>query len=340
LHLSLAGTDTVTLIQAICNGDSFYFYGQYLHATGQYDTLLTNGCDTLVTLYLVVAYPSPLTRVYDTICSNDSILFNGIYYDTSGTYTAHLSNVNGCDSAVNLYLTVNALPDTALSPIICMGDTFYIGGDAYYIGGNYTDTFTSINGCDSIINLSLLVSGSVSDSIAAYCPQTPGNPVNDCGNTTGFSAQFQGEVDSFYWRVGDTVWYNLSSLLVGLPEDSAGEGLNLAVIADNTYTVCLTALSSCGSATFCDTFQITTAGIATLNAAAAVSIYPNPANSLLYIKTEGIHPENIIIYDVDGQAVLTQPFTPELDIHNLAPGVYLLEINSVEGVARKRWVKT
>jgi hypothetical protein len=83
----------------------------------------------------------------------------------------------------------------------------------------------------------------------------------------------------------------------------------------------------------------TTTGIARV-LSSAITIYPNPAGNLIYIKTEGLHPETITIYDAAGRKINTMPYAPEVDIHNVSAGVYLMEINSLEGVARKRWVKT
>tara|TARA_B110000858_G_scaffold120937_1_gene138029 strand:+ start:309 stop:3977 length:3669 start_codon:yes stop_codon:yes gene_type:complete len=40
---------------------------------------------------------------------------------------------------------------------ICNGDSIVVGANSYFISGSYTDILTAINGCDSIINTSLIV---------------------------------------------------------------------------------------------------------------------------------------------------------------------------------------
>jgi hypothetical protein len=154
-------------------------------------------------------------------------------------------------------------------------------------------------------------------------------------------AEFSTPVDSFYWTINNSVFRNLDTLLVAIPEDSSGNPqFDLIVSPFNSYPVCLTAYSGCGEASICDTLNIWFEGIQPVNPDNAVSLYPNPASNLIYIKTEGLHPETITIYDAAGRKINTMPYAPEVDIHNLSAGVYLMEINSLEGVARKRWVKT
>jgi len=71
----------------------------------------------------------------------------------------------------------------------------------------------------------------------------------------------------------------------------------------------------------------------------SVKIYPNPASDILYIQTQNIQPQTLSIHDVNGQLVSTMRFVPQVDVSNLAPGVYLIEVSAPEGVARRRFVK-
>ena len=71
----------------------------------------------------------------------------------------------------------------------------------------------------------------------------------------------------------------------------------------------------------------------------SIILYPNPATTQLFIKTENIQPVSITVYDVDGRKIFTQPFKAEVNINQLRSGVYSMEVNSNEGVVRKRFVK-
>ncbi len=71
------------------------------------------------------------------------------------------------------------------------------------------------------------------------------------------------------------------------------------------------------------------------------SVYPNPATSQLFIETNGIPVTEINIYSTTGSLVsqTTLPQTKSIDISQLATGVYLTEIKTTQGWAKRRWVK-
>jgi hypothetical protein len=85
--------------------------------------------------------------------------------------------------------------------------------------------------------------------------------------------------------------------------------------------------------------DISATGIATVQASPAVTIFPNPTNSKLMIRTSNMHATGITIYDMNGRKVWQQNFAPEIDISTLTPGIYTLEITGTEGSVRKRLEK-
>jgi hypothetical protein len=225
---------------------------------------------------------------------------------------------------------------------LCAGGTFYIGNTPYTSTGNYTDTIQSAGGCDSVVNLALTVNpvpvvtlsfdSLIADSLFGldttqiiWCPNYfPYNIALTGGSPAGGTYSGVGVAN-------DTFYNDL------LP------GYNLLDTITYAYTLagCTGTAQQIVQITICipDTTTKDTTGIGTLHAANAISLYPNPANNLIYTQTQGIHPQTIAIYDVDGRLVSTMRFAPEIDVHQLTPGVYLMEINSTEGLARIRWVK-
>lgn len=71
--------------------------------------------------------------------------------------------------------------------------------------------------------------------------------------------------------------------------------------------------------------------------AIAVKLYPNPTSSVLHVEAEDI--ESIRLYNINGQ-LLVQQQTGVLDMQALADGVYFVRVDTKQGSATKRIVKT
>ncbi len=142
----------------ICQGDLFFYGGQVLSQSGDYNFLLEDsyGCDSLVTLHLDVI-PTTQTNIEVDICQGEFYTLGGIDYATSGVYPVNLVSSFGCDSLVILRLTV--IPDIKriLQARICHGETYEFEGQILTSDGTYTATYQAYNGCDSIITLFLSV---------------------------------------------------------------------------------------------------------------------------------------------------------------------------------------
>ena len=159
-------------IQAtICSNETYDFNGRILSTSGAYtDTLQTaNGCDSIVTLNLTVN-PVANTNLSTAICEGATYTENGFNVSEAGTYTQNLQTINGCDSVVTLTLTVNPVASTTLSAAICEGSVYTENGFNASEAGTYTQNLQTINGCDSIVTLSLTVNPVASTTFtAAIC---------------------------------------------------------------------------------------------------------------------------------------------------------------------------
>lgn len=156
------------LSESICAGESFFFNGQTLTETGEYTAQLNTfqGCDSTVVLQLIVE-EEIITELNEDICLGQTYLFNGEELNTSGEYLATLSSYQGCDSTINLNLTVIPPVEVFEEAEICEGESFEWQGQTYNMTGDYKIVLTAFNGCDSIVNLSLLVHPSYDQNISA-----------------------------------------------------------------------------------------------------------------------------------------------------------------------------
>ena len=82
-------------------------------------------------------------------------VFNpGWYYLT---VTDAFNGCSGVDSVQVYYDPTSPIPPTSLEIEICEGESYAVGTSTYFNEGNYTDTLSSFEGCDSIVNLALAV---------------------------------------------------------------------------------------------------------------------------------------------------------------------------------------
>ena len=174
-------TRRFTWNRIICEGQSFSLSGQSYTTSGIYQgrRFGTGGaCDTLITLNLnVIPRQTILPAV--TRCSNQPYSFNGLSLTSSGTYFDTLINSLGCDSILQLNLTINPAYNQNQSIVVCSGTSYAFGGQNLTTSGNYSHTYTTVNGCDSLVDLTLSFAGTgsqvtiqSSSNTNGFCPGT------------------------------------------------------------------------------------------------------------------------------------------------------------------------
>jgi gliding motility-associated-like protein len=105
----------------------------------------------------VTVYPQFTTNLNVSICDGDTYFFNGQNISTAGTYQSSLQSINGCDSIVNLSLSINPVYYSTFDTSICQGNILSFGGQNLTNSGQYSATFQSQNGCDSLVTLNLTI---------------------------------------------------------------------------------------------------------------------------------------------------------------------------------------
>lgn len=160
-------TKSDTAIEA-CN--SIVWNGTTYFTTGTYTYTTTNsvGCDSIATLRFTNNQTA--STISATAC--DSFTLNNTVYYQSGQYKQVLSNANakGCDSTINLNLTILTATDTTVSLISC--DSLQVNGISYYTTGNYTQNFNNRAGCDSTVHLVLTINKSTTSTLTATACDT------------------------------------------------------------------------------------------------------------------------------------------------------------------------
>lgn len=125
-----------------------------------------NGCDSLVHLHLTINAVAN-TEESITICASDLPYYYAAFDTTflAGTvsrdYVFHRTNLAGCEDVATLHLTVNPTFNYTTSQIICQNELPYTWRDTtFQVGtqsGVYQFSRTTVDGCDSLVSLALIV---------------------------------------------------------------------------------------------------------------------------------------------------------------------------------------
>ena len=167
----IEGFDTVT----ICQGIDYTFIDTTIADAGDYTKLVqTNaGCDSLIYLHLIVE-PILTDTVYASTCLGVPYPFNGTDYSVAGTYDANLVTAQGCDSIATLVLSIDPIIEGFDTVTICQGIDYDFLGTLLFAPGDYSDTIQTAEGCDSLINLHLIIDDLLTETIvASTCQGVP-----------------------------------------------------------------------------------------------------------------------------------------------------------------------
>ncbi len=149
-------TKSITTLTAcdsvVWNNTTYYNSGTYT-----FKTTNSGGCDSIATL--IFTRDTSFSNI--TVAACDSFQLGNTVYYQSGVYTQVLNNANtkGCDSVVQLNLTINKSTDTTLTITTC--DSLVLNGITYKTAGNYVQHLTNAAGCDSTVNFTLVISNTV-----------------------------------------------------------------------------------------------------------------------------------------------------------------------------------
>lgn len=91
-------------------------------------------------------------------CEGNAVMFAGEYRTQTGVYLNPLKNISGCDSLIYLDLQVHPnSPEQYISDTICSDGIYHIDSLMYNTTGKYEVWLRNKWGCDSILNLDLMV---------------------------------------------------------------------------------------------------------------------------------------------------------------------------------------
>jgi gliding motility-associated-like protein len=227
--------DNVSINQTVCN-DQFpiLWNGLTINGPGSQNVTLTNagGCDSLVTLNLA---SSPNLTGIDVQSACESYTWmDGVTYTSSTNtpqYTIVGGNVSGCDSTVNLNLTIYPQTSNVITVESC-GPYLSANGQLYSESATFSVILANSNGCDSIITVNLIV---LPEPIAAF---SSAPEIIEFGLTEiQLLDQSTGQIDTWDWvftaENGSVQTSNLQNPIFNLSNDFVGNMTFELTISNN-----------------------------------------------------------------------------------------------------------
>jgi len=184
----------LTQNQLICQGESYLFNGINYNQTGAYvyNGQTQNGCDSIVTLNLVVA-PTFAQTIPVDLCSGGTYVYSGTPLTTAGDYIFNFTSVAGCDSIVTISL--NILPAYEVNQTLSVCDTYFwsINNQTYTQSGIYQSLYTTAGGCDSLFILDLSIFPTpTAPVLSGNFPKCPGDAFVFSAENSTFNINWTG----------------------------------------------------------------------------------------------------------------------------------------------------
>lgn len=316
----------------------------------------------------VYAYANVNKSTNDTLfkneCNGYTWSVNNITYTSSVFVSDTLIGVNGCDSIVNLDLTINYSDSSVIAVDTCNSYNWY--GNTYTSSTIAKHYLSNIQGCDSIIILNLTIhkNDTINLNVSACESYTwMGNTYTDSTFVTQFFTNINGcdsivnldlKINKFHYAGKDTLalicrnYVNTVDLFPYLGSnytpggswiDIDGLGTLNGSIVNTTFMIqdsiyrfiyVLDDNSPCINDSAVVALDLRMCGGVEEFNNSNVTIFPNPTNGKLNIISKNEKMNNIIIYDLMGkiqESISIENNSIEIDLNHLKDGTYFYKIN-------------
>jgi hypothetical protein len=297
---------------------------------------------------------------------------NNQTYTTSGTYVQTLFNANaaGCDSIINLNLTINNASTSTLNITNC--GPYILNNQTYSVSGSYTQLTQNAAGCDSTITLNLNILSPINyyqdldnDGYGnALVSQTACSPIQgyvsnslDCDDNNnainpnateicdGLDNNCDGQEDEGltflnYYFDGDSDGFGIGNPTVSC-SPIAGYATQTGDCDDSNNSVYPGATDTEGNGIDenCDGID----GVVSVTELQFEStIAPNPSSGIFEVQLNTAVSLEVLVLDLNGKvqaAFTSNSNTIHLDLTQLNPGTYFLNLVSASQKTTHRLVK-
>jgi hypothetical protein len=293
-----------------------------------------------------------------TICSGEGVILTVGGADTHtwssgavGLSTTEYPNVNtnymvigtntltGCNSAASIFITVKPSPVIslfAIPPVVCAGSNVNLqASGAISYSWTTQQNGSNINVVPTTAMNSYSVRGTGPNGCVSESQITVG--IHQLPTVTGVPSSYQVCPQDALTFTGNGAnsyqWVSTSPAMTLL-----GTSVTFNLTSAATFTVTGTDNNGCQDT---DVFTIQVdacTGLASFSAS-GFKVFPNPTSGILNISMERVENASLTLTDVSGRMLMAEKGVNQLDISQLAGGVYYLRIENGEHTAVQRIVK-
>ena len=359
LNLTVKNSTTYTDSYVVCDSMTWIDGNTYTASNTTATHIITNsvGCDSIITLDLVVNYSKTFTNIV-TACESYT-LPGGRTMNYTGSFTDTIPTTFGCDSIITTLLTVNYNASKSISVTSC-GSYTSPSGKIWATSGTRYDTIPTSKGCDSLLTINLTVKANTAETrtVSACGSYT----VPETGNTYFVSGTYTDLTTNAFGCIKTITTVLTVNSVVALPVTVSG----ITLTAPNTgvtykwmdcenaysyilgetgqtytperngeYAVEITSPTGCKDTTTCTTIMSVSLDEYVVDAA-DITMYPNPANSIVTLDIAKLNAkENVTVtlFSSIGQVIYSKELSSDnnlidFETSNLPQGVYSISISN------------
>jgi len=156
----------------ICPGESVIVNGISYSSEGIYQQNMQTaaGCDSTLNINISEFDSYEIFSMY-SLCEGDTLILEDTEITEAGVLEFLYQTVDGCDSLVILDIDAFETYFSSDSYSFCEGGSVIVNGTTYNEAGLYEQEFQSVNGCDSLVSLTIVELENASGSlIFEICP--------------------------------------------------------------------------------------------------------------------------------------------------------------------------
>ncbi len=324
-----------------------------------YTCVVGDGLTTQEVNVTIVVHPNEASDTYAEICEGGTYNFYGQSINTAGNYNHTLQTQYGCDSLVTLHLTVNPVMETDFyvnDDEVC--DSYPWAGEEFTTSGEYTRTFTTQQGCDSIVTLHLQLEYTP-DPIEIY-PTDPDNVYPHWVvtatefqiNAYEFGIYEQGHPYTCHW---DSIAWSFENPNIEwfLEPDTTsipvGKKCKIYILnfVEDTVWVRTTIYNRCAPQGIsqrywfiCSFYGVDEFGTSTGTGTAKLNVAPNPNNGQMTLHFENLTGKiDLKVYDMTGNLIdqiETEGSELQYTMKGRTQGIYYFLATGKEGTVAKK----